>query len=52
MATSAKKKAAQKLKDAQKADPAISSEKPKICNCLAAFRPRSQHAITCPLYYD
>lgn len=49
MAITAKKKAAAKAKQAAEA----AQEAPKpvrpVCNCLASIRPRSMHAIGCPL---
>ena len=50
MATSAKKKARERLLEASR--PVGPVTPVKQCMCLASIRPRSQHAIDCPLFYD
>lgn len=50
MATSAKKKARERLLAETRPKPVVTPT--KQCTCLASIRPRSQHAIDCALFYD
>lgn len=50
MATSAKKKAAQREKESRQETLIPKTSEEKRCTCLVAIRGRGEHAIDCPLY--